>query len=392
MLGSAGSARSTTIWAGALIISLLLLGLTAPVAGLRSTAGSPCVDVCNRQSNSTTGSEIACLDDEFKNTAKGSNFQQCVECQLRSNYSDSASGQTDVEWGLYNLRYTFTSCVYGFPESVNNISSQCTVSCQPLDSSLEYDLRDPSGTNFDTWCDVSSFADNLISQCEFCYNLTTTQVYMANFLEALRYNCHFHVPTGSEFPINPTRIFSQSMLPESTVDLLNPDDGGSGINNLALVIALPILGFVILLCTLAVGCFFFIRWRRRKARKERASGHLHARWNDTTISTPAHGWVQYQQYQDMYSPAIQQQGYGAVQGAGAGGGFGFVDSDGRPQHNVGFSKSHYASVSESSVQAPSTTYSPEREKGSEQQTYWGGQVQPYFPPPGEVQGQQDQKK
>ena len=181
------------------------------------------------------------------------------------------------------------------------------------------------------------------------------------------------------------------MLPESSVYLLNPDDGGSGIDNLALVIALPILGFVILLCTLAVGCFFFIRWRRRKARKERASSHLHARWNDTTISTPAHGWAQ---YHDMYSPAIQQQGYGAGQAAGGmgpGGGFGFVDSDGRPQHNVGFSKSHYASVSESSVQAPDSTYSPEREKGTEQQTYWGGQIQPYFPPPGE-QGQQDQKK
>lgn len=181
------------------------------------------------------------------------------------------------------------------------------------------------------------------------------------------------------------------MLPESTVDLLNPDDG-HGVKNLALVIALPILAFVILLCTLAVGCFFFIRWRRRKARKERGSSHLHARWNDTTISTPAHGWTQ---YHDMYSPVVQQQGYGAMQatgGVGPGGGFGFVDSDGRPQHNVGYSKSHYTSVDESPVPAPGTTYSPEREKGSEKQTYWGGKIQPYFPPPEGVQGQEDQKK
>lgn len=107
MLGCSSRTTSTSIWAVALIISLLLLGLTAPAAGLRSTAGSPCVDVCNRQSNSTTGSEIACLDDEFKNTAKGSKFQQCVECQLRSNYSDSASGQTDVEWGLCEFFSSF---------------------------------------------------------------------------------------------------------------------------------------------------------------------------------------------------------------------------------------------------------------------------------------------
>lgn len=212
MLGSLSPARSTPIWAAVLLLSLLLLGLTTPAAGLRSTAGSPCVDACNQRSNSTTGSEIACLDDEFQHTEKGSKFQNCVECQLRSNYSDSTSGQTDVEWGLCkfsrfpspthllfqtrsfqakassnarrsrtdNLRYAFTSCVFGFPESVNNISSQCTVSCQSLDTALEYDLKNPSGDNVDTWCGVSSFADNIISQCEFCYNLTTTQVYMAN--------------------------------------------------------------------------------------------------------------------------------------------------------------------------------------------------------------------
>lgn len=209
MLGSLSPARSTPIWAAVLLLSLLLLGLTTPAAGLRSTAGSPCVDACNQRSNSTTGSEITCLDDEFQHTEKGSKFQNCVECQLRSNYSDSTSGQTDVEWGLCkfpplhisyskpgcfkpkqvsnarksrtdNLRYAFTSCVFGFPESVNNISSQCTVSCQSLDTALEYDLKNPSGDNVDTWCGVSSFADNIISQCEFCYNLTTTQVYMAN--------------------------------------------------------------------------------------------------------------------------------------------------------------------------------------------------------------------
>jgi hypothetical protein len=79
-----------------------------------------------------------------------------------------------------NLRYAFSTCVYGFPESVANLSTPCTVSCQPLDSALEYDLANPSGVNFDTWCGASSFADNLISQCEFCFNLTQTEVYMAN--------------------------------------------------------------------------------------------------------------------------------------------------------------------------------------------------------------------
>lgn len=74
--------------------------------------------------------------------------------------------------------------MYGFPEQVANISSPCVVSCQSLSSALKYDLDDPSGVNFDTWCGASAFADNVISQCEFCYNLTSnmtdSQVYLGN--------------------------------------------------------------------------------------------------------------------------------------------------------------------------------------------------------------------
>ena len=89
-----------------------------------------------------------------------------------------------------NLRYTFTSCVYGYPKSVSNISTQCTVNCQPLDRALEFDLTDPGANNFYTWCGTSSFADNGITKCEKCYNFTLiqtqdptngqSQVFMAN--------------------------------------------------------------------------------------------------------------------------------------------------------------------------------------------------------------------
>ncbi|KAF7597248.1 hypothetical protein BBP40_008090 [Aspergillus hancockii] len=371
MLGSwARSPRSTLIWAAALF---LLNQLTPVVVALRTAPGSPCASVCNKQSTNTTGSEIACLDSDFTATSKGSHFQQCVDCELRSSYSDSASGETDVDWGLYNLRYAFTSCVYGFPASVNNISTQCTVNCQPLSSALEFDLKNPGTNNFYTWCGTSSFADNLITQCEHCYNFTLTQtqdpttgqaqVYMANFLEALRYNCHFRTPTGHAFPITPTRIFSESLLPSSTVDLINPSAAaGSGVN-LALVIALPILGFVIILCALAICCFFFIRWRRRKARKHRQSSHLHARWNDTGISTPGH--TTWANFHEMYSPTTYQQGHGQQQQQG----FNFVDNDGR-YHDVGYSK-NLAEVTQSVVTTPPMNQSPAQEKRKEAGEYFG---------------------
>ncbi|GFF29014.1 mediator of RNA polymerase II transcription subunit 8 [Aspergillus udagawae] len=355
--------------------ALLLLGHITPVViGLKTTPGSPCANVCNKVSSNTTASEIVCLDEQFSQTTKGSDFQNCVECQLESTYGDSSSGQRDVEWGLYNLRYAFSSCVYGFPEQVANISSPCVVSCQPLSSALDYDLDDPSGINFDTWCGASSFADNLISQCEFCYNLTSnmtdSQVYLANFtdslaigvvLEALRYNCHFRTPSGKAFPVSPSRVFSESLLPQSTVDLTSPSaNANSGSSHLALIIALPILGFVILICILAVGCFFFIRWRRKQARKHRRSDHLHARWNDTTISTPAHGAWADPANNGMYSQPMHHPGSGH--------GFNFVDTDGRTQE-VGFSKSNYVEITESPVTVPSTTHSPEHEKGYDAQAY-----------------------
>ncbi|KAL4891006.1 hypothetical protein BDV59DRAFT_76368 [Aspergillus ambiguus] len=342
--------RSTSIWT---VVFVLLSQLASIALGLRTSPGSPCTDTCTKRSTNTTGSDIVCLDRQYSETTVGSNFQQCVECQLRSPFVDTGTGQSDVHWGLYNLRYAFSTCVYGFPESVNNLSTPCTVSCQPLSSALEYDLENPSGVNFDTWCGASSFADNLITQCEFCFNLTTTEVYIANFLEALRYNCHFKTPTNRAFPISPSRIFSSSLLPSSTVDLISPSaTPGGGVDNLALVIALPILGFIILVCTLAVGCFFFIRHRRKQARKKRQSGHLHARWNDTTISTPAYG--NWGGHHPTYDPTMYQPGHGT--------GFGFVDTDGRG-HEVGYSKSHYMDVVESPVPVPPTMYSPEREKG-----------------------------
>ncbi|KAL2836574.1 hypothetical protein BJY01DRAFT_54815 [Aspergillus pseudoustus] len=347
---------------------LLLLGQLS--AGLRTTSGSPCENTCS-PSNATTSEEIVCTDQEFGDTQVGRKFEDCIQCQLQSTFTNDATGESDVEWGLYNLRYAFTSCVYGYPEKVSNISNSCPVACQELESALEFELTDPSPLSLDTWCGTSSFADNEITDCNTCYNLTydevTRQVYLANFLESLRYNCHFETPTDEEFPISPSRIFSESLLPSSTANLIS-SSGSSGPSNLALIIAMPILGFVILLCILALGCFFFIRSRRKKVRRLHQSGHLHARWNDTGISTPQWAMEYPAQAQGPYSPGIYspQTVYSSPH-PGYGFGLGFVDNDGRGQ-DVGYSK-----FVEPVIASPSTAYSPEEKVPQAQQTY--------FPPP-----------
>jgi hypothetical protein len=308
-------------------LAIIFLSSVFPaVRGLRTAPGSPCADVCGTTSN-TTSSEIACLDSEY-DEKKGQDFEKCVTCLLESSYLDRTSGDTDVNWGLYNLRYTVSSCVFGYPASFSNISSPCPVSCDPVRPAVEADITNPSSSNFNSWCGTSTFADNVVNSCEFCYNLTATQnqkqVYLANYLESIRYNCHFETVAGSPFNIAPSRIFTSVLLP-SSMSLSTPGASGSGVN-LGVVIAIPIIGFIIILIGLATCCFFFIRWRRKRTRRGRHQSHMWNRWNDPTGNTPGQGqrsWAA----EEMYAA-----GFG---GGGGGHGLGFVDTDGRG-HEVGY--------------------------------------------------------
>lgn len=98
MLAFLGHGLKPTIY---LTLSLLLvLNQFVAVVGLRTAPSSPCEDVCHRQSTNTTSKEIVCLDSQYNTTSTGSHFEECVDCQLRSNYTDGASGESDVSWGI----------------------------------------------------------------------------------------------------------------------------------------------------------------------------------------------------------------------------------------------------------------------------------------------------
>lgn len=187
----------------AIALAVLTSNLVPVASGLRTTGGSPCASVCNKVSTNTTAAEIVCLDNQYDDS-KGKSFEDCISCQLQSSYVDRLSGETDVDWGLCksiartlrnwrrwliymvqdNLRYAFTTCVFGFPQSAANISTPCTVGCGGIQNAVEVDIQNPSANNFNDWCSASGFADNVINDCEFCYNLTyqqtNPQVYMAN--------------------------------------------------------------------------------------------------------------------------------------------------------------------------------------------------------------------
>lgn len=323
------------------VLAALFLSNPLAVQGLRTTSGSPCAEKCSKlgSSSNTTASEIPCLDSQYNQT-KGQDFEDCVTCELQSTYVDRPSGETDVNWGLYNLRFAFSTCVFGFPSVVTNQTSQCPVACAGIEPAVIVELEDPTANNFQDWCKSTAFADNIVNTCEFCYNLTSEavnpgttggQVYLGNFLESIRYNCHFSTPIGFAFDISPSRIFTEVLLP-SSMSLSTPTAASSSGVNLGMVIALPILGFIIILVVLGTCCFFFIRYRRKRVRRNRYQSHLYERWNDTSITTPrqsqgAWGWAGQPGYSDNDQAAAAGYGYGN--------GFGFVDNDGRG-HEVGY--------------------------------------------------------
>ena len=57
----------------------------------------PCSDVC---SGNTLEEAVVCLDKDYTDSADGKSFHDCVACELGSTAVDTATNQTDVEWGL----------------------------------------------------------------------------------------------------------------------------------------------------------------------------------------------------------------------------------------------------------------------------------------------------
>jgi hypothetical protein len=106
--------------------------------------------------------------------------------------------------------------------------------------------------------------------------------------------------------------------------------------NLTIIIVLPIIGFLILVALTSLCCFCLIRHRRKLAKRRGQSQHPVARWDDTTTSTPWNTWAgdshQTSPYQSpgMTNSSLQQM----ITPMGAG--FSIVDNDGK-QYEAGYS-------------------------------------------------------
>lgn len=209
------------------IICFVLLSRAFVVLGLQVSPGSACATLCldnpesdplDPASSTTTASDITCNDDEYDSTGKGIKFKNCLECLQESNEVNGT--ENDVSWFLYNVRYAVDVCVYGFPNATKSVSSPCDIdyACQPLKSALEIGGLNPeNATEFD-YCDADNgkFSGAQVEACIQCFDSSSSQAFMANFITTLKAGCQQRPEPGQLLGL------SGSPFSASLVNITNP--------------------------------------------------------------------------------------------------------------------------------------------------------------------------
>ncbi|RMZ88523.1 hypothetical protein DV736_g4240, partial [Chaetothyriales sp. CBS 134916] len=275
------------------------------------------------------------IDTEFNSTARGSRLRSCVGCLLNSTVVDTASNETDVEFGLLALRFTLSSCMFGIPDERVSLSSPCQVTCTPLNASIGYNLtRTPAYTDARLdFCTASIFDDTTINNCAFCYSMISQQLFVANFLQALHIACRDPPTPGQPFFPNAAAIFNETLIAGPAPPSKGTGHHGLRGTALAIAIALPIVGGILLISSVCWCCFISARRRRRQmaasGRMERVHEHearIHSpidakpMWGDQeppremtqltpTSATASARWSLHYNHQQQQQPGIALGGH-----------------------------------------------------------------------------------
>ncbi|MCJ1485446.1 hypothetical protein MMC06_005620 [Schaereria dolodes] len=288
ILGSSGAMKVARNHRRTLPQTILFLNLlfTLPyTTALQVLQNSNCTSVCSPSSSapSTDGSDIVCDDGAYNTTSVGQSYQTCLTCELASTQVDQASGQTDLGWGLYNMRYTLDWCLYGFPEANNQTASNpCGVSCAPLNQTLETNILTPNHSTPYDYCQDPHFISE-VAVCANCYALVTDHLYLSNFLKALRSACQTQPPPSTLFPIPPSQIFTinpPATYPTST-SAASSNHHLSHAGILAIAITIPVVLVLFLLA-------FFIYWYKRFQKASNNPRYPHSGPDTDQYSYPEH--------------------------------------------------------------------------------------------------------
>lgn len=185
-----------------LLLSCLVAGLPLTTA-LHVVPGTNCTAVCSPtvDATNTTSGDITCYDEDYNGTDVGRTFRDCVSCEMKSPSIDQTSVQTDLGWALCrllqpyktakcgsltlhprldNMRYAVDTCMYDYPQSINQtMSKPCQHSCANISKALETNNLQADGSTPYDYCQDPSFESN-VGSCASCYSVVPNQVYISN--------------------------------------------------------------------------------------------------------------------------------------------------------------------------------------------------------------------
>ncbi|CAN8095339.1 unnamed protein product [Discula destructiva] len=197
-----------------------------------------------------------------------------MSCLQNSTYTQG--DESDQGWFLYNLRYSFDYCVFGYPNGTGSGSNPCETStaCGNLQNALEYDSLSPNNSvsNEFGYCDAdgSSVTGRYYQACLNCVSASGDAIYIANSLVALEAGCAQR-PNATELLGLSDSIFSASLVTIVDPSTLNKSSDATTLSTAALA-GIAAGGAAVLLIVAAI---IFVRCRRRK---NRAKVGLRPRW------------------------------------------------------------------------------------------------------------------
>ncbi|KAL0943982.1 LPXTG-domain-containing protein [Colletotrichum truncatum] len=272
--------------------ALVLLTTLIPsyVSGLQVTPDSPCASFCldsndldysDPNSSNTRNKDITCVDGKYQTEPPGRKFQQCVSCLQDSNYVKG--NENDQSWFLYNMRYSFDYCIFGYPNATGVGSNPCMTStaCGGLEAALIDGELDPTKSGQFSYCDADggSMLGSAYDKCLSCVRAGGEHYYLANYLVALEAGCRQRPDPGKVIGLN------QTVFTKGVITAVNPIDQAKDSKDdkpsLPMTAIVGIVVGVVVALLLAAGCIF-IQYRKRRARagrginpelSRRAKGH-----------------------------------------------------------------------------------------------------------------------
>lgn len=269
--------RSSIILAPSLF---LLTSFIQSTDALKALSNSPCAPKCGNVLGGTSGDDdIVCQNTDYTSLI-GTTYSGCVGCQLTSTFVDPSTNQTDLEWGLYNLRYAISWCLFGYPNNTQVQDTPCItpLSCGPMQNALEYGNLTTSAQTEYGYC--SDIATNQILQCQNCLRISTATYYLNNFYTLLYGACEQQPAPGSTLsfqgsPFSTTQLNMTSPTPSSVPGTAYPGlslNGRIGVAVGIIVFALFITGFCII---------FNGRRRRRRVLRQHQLDTGYAAWKNS---------------------------------------------------------------------------------------------------------------